>query len=159
MTTTSRRLLLALILFAALPLRADFDAVVKEVESHSGLKRVRIPFLGLARFVVWVVHPEGVHDFQLATFEGHGDIDGSRIGEMLARNAGPGFRPIVRVHSNRRGSEWTFIYARPVGETFELMLATHEHRDTTVVRAVVDLERLQRAVNHSRHGNVMAALR
>jgi len=160
MRTTSRRLLLALILFAALPLHADFNAVVKEVESHSGLKRVRIPFLGLARFVVWVVHPEGVHDFQLATFEGRGDdIDGSLIGDMLARNAGPGFRPIVRVHSQRRGREWTFIYARPVGETFELLLATHEHRDTTVVRAVVDLERLQQAVNHSRHGNVMAALR
>ena len=158
----NRRILaLALFALAALPLRADFNDVVREVSSQHGLHRVTIPFLGLARFVVWIVHPEGVHDFQLATFEGRGgdDIDGPAIGELLARNAGAGFRPIVRVQSHRRGSEWTFIYVRPVGETFELMVATHDHRDTTVVRAVVDVDRLQRAVNESRRGKVMASLR
>ena len=75
-------------------MRADFNAVVREVESHSGLHRVRIPFIGLARFVVWIVHPEGVHDFEFATFEGSGDdIDGRVVGDLLARNAGAGFRP------------------------------------------------------------------
>jgi len=135
----NRRILaLALFALAALPLRADFNDVVREVSSQHGL-----------------------HDFQLATFEGRGgdDIDGPAIGELLARNAGAGFRPIVRVQSHRRGSEWTFIYVRPVGETFELMVATHDHRDTTVVRAVVDVDRLQRAVNESRRGKVMASLR
>jgi hypothetical protein len=159
---TKRIAAITLFALAALPLRADFNAVVREVGSHRGLHRVPIPFLGLARFAVWIVHPEGVHDFQLATFEGNAeDVDGSLIGDLLARNAGSGFRPIVRVQSNRRGGEWTFIFARPQGETFELLVATSDDKETTVVRAVVDLDRLQRAVNQSRHGhgNVVASLR
>jgi len=157
---TTRRLILALVLLAALPMRADFNAVVREVESHSGLHRVNIPFIGLARFVVWIVHPEGVHDFQLATFEGHGDdLDGAMIGSLLAVNAGPGFRPLVRVQSRRRGGEWTYVYARPQGDDFELMVATHDNHDTTVVRAVVNVERLQLAMRARHHGDLMASLR
>jgi hypothetical protein len=156
----TKRSLLALAFFlAALPMYADFDAVVRKVSSHRGLRRVSIPFLGVARFAVWIIRPEGVHDFQLATFEGKAEIDGRDIGEAIEANAGPGFRPIVRVRSNRHGGEWTFVYARPMGSDFELMVATHDHGDTTVVRAVVDLDRLQRAVNNGRHGNVMASLR
>jgi hypothetical protein len=155
-----RIIALALFALAALPLRADFNAVVREVSASQGLRRVTIPFLGVARFVVWIVHPEGVHDFQVATFEGRGDdVDGRGIGELLAKNAGAGFRPIVRVVSSHRGGEWTFIYARPSGDEFEVMLATHDHSETTVVRAVVDVDRLQRAVNESRRGRVMASLR
>ena len=158
----TKRLVLAAALLSllAFPLRADFNSVVREVQSHSRLHRVHVPFIGLARLVVWVVHPEGIHDFEFATFEGNGDdIDGRVIGDMLARNAGEGFRPIVRVLSNRHGGEWTYVYARPAGENFEVMLATHDRSDTTVVRAVVDLERLQRCIKEGRHGNVMVSLR
>ena len=156
----SRHLIIAALLIAALPLYADFDSVVREVQSHRGLHRVSIPFLGIARFAVWIVHPEGVHDFQLATFEGNSDeMDGRVIGEMLTRNAGAGFRPLVRVRSNRRGGEWTYIYARPAGDEFELMIATHDHSETTVVRALVDVDRLQRAMNSGWHHNVVASLR
>ena len=156
----TKRALLFIVIFAALPLRADFNAVVREVESHSGLHRVRIPFLGLARFLVWVARPDGVHDFQLATFEGDArDIDGRLIGNLLLRNAGPGFRQLVRVVSNRHGGEWTYVYARPNGNVFEMVIATHDHSDTTVVRAVVDVDRLQRAVNSGRHGMVMVSLK
>lgn len=152
----TKRLLLIALLVAALPMRADFSSVVKEIASHPGLHRVTIPFLGLARFCVWIVHPEGVHDFQLATFEGDGSsVDGRTIGELLLRNAGPGFHPLVRVQSRR---EWTYIYARPAGDLFELMIATHDSQDTTVVRAVVDPMRLQQAMKDSRHGRVVASL-
>jgi hypothetical protein len=66
----------------------------------------------------------------------------------------------VRVHSNRGRGEWTYIYARPSGDVFELMIATHDAKDTTVVRAVVDLERLQRAINEGHFGRarVVASL-
>lgn len=158
----NRRLVLCALLIAfAVPMRADFNAVVHAIESNGGFHRVSIPFLGLARFCVWIVHPKGVHDFQLATFEGGtGNIDGRFIGDLLMRNAGKGFRPLVRSYSRRGRGEWTYIYARPVGDTFELMIATHDSSDTTVVRAVVDIERLQRAINDGQHGKgrVMASL-
>jgi hypothetical protein len=152
---SKRLVLVALLVAVAFPMRADFDAVVHAIESHRDLHRVRIPFIGLARFCVWIVHPKGVHDFQLATFEGDAsNIDGRSIGELLVRNAGKGFRPLVRAYSKRGRGEWTYIYARPAGDAFELMIATHDSSDTTVVRAVVDLERLQQAINDGQHGRV-----
>jgi len=114
-----RLVLCALLIALAVPMRADFNAVVQAIESHRDLHRVRIPFLGLARFCVWIVHPKGVHDFQLATFEGNAsNIDGRFIGDLLTRNAGKGFRPLVRAYSKRGQGEWTYIYARPVGDAF-----------------------------------------
>jgi len=155
-----RRTIAIALFFAALPLYADFSAVVREVQSRTGLHRVYVPFLGLARFAVWIIHPKGVHDIELATFEGNShDTDGRFIGDLLLKNAGPGFRPLVRVQSNKHGGEWTYIYARPTGELFELMIATYEGREATVVHAVVDIERMQQTMNDGKHGRVMASLR
>lgn len=155
-----RRSIAIALFLAALPMYADFNAVVREVQAHGGLHRVTIPFLGLARFAVWIVHPSGVHDFQLATFEGNSaGMDGRLIGELMLKNAGDGFRQLVRVRSNKHGGEWTYVYVRPAGDLFELMVATYEHDEATIVRAVVDIDRLQQTVNSGRHGRVMASLR
>lgn len=127
------------LLAIALPLRADFDSIVAAIESTTGLHRVRIPFLGLARFAVWVVHPKGVSDFQLATWEGHGeDMDRTQLAAIVRTRAGRGFSPVVEARSARTG-EWSFIYARPQGDRrVELLVVSHDASDTVVVRAVVD---------------------
>jgi hypothetical protein len=131
--------ILALIAIA-LPLRADFDAIVAAIESRGGLHRVRIPFLGLARFAVWVVHPRGVSDFQFATWEGAMAIDRRDIAAIVRSRVGRDFSPVVEATSARSG-QWTFIYGRPRGNnTVELMIVTHDASDTVVVRAVVDAQ-------------------
>ena len=125
-------------LFFALPLYADFDAIVSEIETHGGLHRVRVPLLGLARFAVWIARPKGVFDFQLATWEGESSIAPNEASAIVRRNAGRGFSPVVETHSRRDG-EWSFIYARPHGErTIELLIVSHDNSDTVVLRAVVD---------------------
>jgi len=145
---------IALVLFAAafvaLPLRADFDSLVRAVETIPGLHRVSIPGFGLVRFAVWMIHPEGVHDLQLATFEGKGgDIDQRELERLLRRHADAGYQPLVQAHSRRNG-ELTLIWARPSsGNMVELLLLAHDPGDETVVlRTVVDVEMIAREIGN-----------
>lgn len=130
---------IALFFVVALPLHADFASVARAIDDQSGVHRVWIPFLGLARAVVRVVQPEGVHDFQLATFEGADELDPRWLHEVLRTQAGPGFTPLVQTWS-RKGKEWSFIYARPSAQAnrLELMILTHDKDDTVLVRVAVD---------------------
>ena len=136
----------ALLALFALPMRGGFDEVVDAISKTSGLHRTPIPFFGLARFVVRVGHPHGVHDIQLATFEGGGKVDRRDVAAILRDSIRDGYRPIVQTRSNRDG-EFTFIFARPDGTAIDMLIVTHDHADTTVVRAVVDGEVFAKEVN------------
>jgi hypothetical protein len=150
----TKRLLAALVLITvvAVPARADFHAVAKAIGSQRGMKRIWIPFLGLARFAVWVVSPTGVHDFQLATFEGGRNVDPTDLRHILNTHAGKGFTPLVQVWS-KRSNEWSFIYARPGknGNRFELLVLAKDGDDTTLVRVDVDARVLARHIDAPRH--------
>ena len=146
-------LLLFAAVFVALPLRADFDSLVRAVETIPGLHRMPLPGFGLVRFAVWVVHPKGVHDLQLATFEGKGgEIDRGELERLLRKHADAGYQPLVQAHSRRNG-ELTMIWAKPSrGDTVELLLLAHEPGDETVVlRTVVNMETLAREIGDRRH--------
>ncbi|MFL6247448.1 MAG: hypothetical protein ACJ74H_15570 [Thermoanaerobaculia bacterium] len=142
-----KRLAIAALLFAslALPLHADFSDVARAIDHQDGVSRIWIPFLGVARAVVWVARPQGVHDFQLVTFKSHGDIDPHALHEIMKKKAGPGFNPLVQVWSRRSG-EVSFIYARPSkeGTRMELMILAHEDEETVLVRVDVDAAVLAR---------------
>jgi hypothetical protein len=156
-----KRLALAAVLLStiALPLHADFNAVARAIDRQDGMKRIWIPFLGVARAVVWVVRPEGVHDFQLVTFRNDGHVDPLELKEIMERKAGPGFKPLVRVYSKRTG-EWNFIYAKPTPDSdrIELMVLAHDDDDQTVlVRVDVDAKVLARQLeDRPRHVTRMA---
>jgi hypothetical protein len=136
-----KRALAATLLFTAfaLPLHADFAAIARALESKRGVHRVWIPFLGIARAAVWVVRPEGVRDFQLATFESNGEVDPRELQNLMREKVGPGFTPLVQVMSRRSG-EWTSIYAKPSadGKRIELMVLVHDDEETVLVRVDVD---------------------
>jgi hypothetical protein len=157
----TKRLLLATLLVAAtaLPVHADFNAVARAIDSQNGVHRIWIPFLGVARAVVWVVQPEGVRDFQLVTFRNTGNVDPHELQEIMRANAGAGFKPLVQVWSKRTG-EWSFIYAKPSpdGDRIELMVLAHEDDEQTVlVRVDVDAKVLAKELGERpRHVTHMA---
>lgn len=142
-----KRLAIATLLLAsvALPLHADFSDVARAIDRKDGVSRIWIPFLGVARAVVWVVRPEGVHDFQLVTFKSDGDVDPRELHEIMKEKAGAGFKPLVQVWS-RRSDEVSFIYAKPSkeGTRIELMVLAHDGEETVLVRVDVDAEVLAR---------------
>jgi hypothetical protein len=144
-----RSAILALVLFATLPLHAGFKDVVRAVEARTQMHPTYVPFLGLARFAVWIIHPDGVYDFQLATFEGesHAAVDFDDLTVTIRKAAGAGFSPLVQARSAKNG-EFTYILAKPLDDNrVEFMLATHDHSDTVVVRAVVDADKMLAHIN------------
>jgi len=142
----NKRIAVALLLsLIAVPMYADFASVASAIDGHHGVKRIWIPFLGLARFAVRMVAPEGVHDFQLATFEGTDGVDPRRLKDIMRSKVGPGFMPLVQVYS-RRSNDWSFIYARPSerGNRIELMILAHDSSDTVLVRVEIDADKIAR---------------
>lgn len=135
---------LLLALTVAAPLHADFSSLARAVSSRPGVKRMYIPFLGIARMAVWMASPEGVHDFQLATFKGGALDDGLHFAQLMQQHA-RGYTPLVQVRE--RNGHFTFIYARPgKGDRLELMVFAHDS-ETVLVRVEIDAERLARTIN------------
>lgn len=138
----TKRIAIALLLLSTvtLPLHADFAKIAQLIDDQHGVKRVWIPFLGLARVAVRVIHPEGVHDFQLVTFEGGSDLDPHWLNEIMRTQAGPGYTPLVQTWS-RKSNEWSFIYAKASAtdsDRLDLMILTRDDEDTVLVRVAVD---------------------
>ena len=134
MTRRAGIALLAIVL--ALPAHAGFNDVLAGLESRLG-STMWIPFFGLARTFVRVGHPRGVHDVQIAVFEGKGRVDPLELDTLMRSRAGRGYAPLVRVRS-RQQQESTLIYARPQGDLLELLVLTNDPDDTVLVRVVVD---------------------
>ena len=149
--------LMSIFTLGATPARAGFDDIVRAVESRYRIHHTAIPFFGLVRFALWIAQPDGVSDVQLATFE-HARIDDERgLAEIVSRNIGEGFRPLVRTRSSRNG-EVTQIYAHPMGnDRVALLVFAHEHSETTIVRVVVSMDKFEEAMN--KPDSVMASIR
>jgi hypothetical protein len=136
---------LLLLTVVAVPLHADFHAIAKAIDSERGVKRLWIPFLGLARVAVRIAAPEGIHDFQLVTFTGTESVDPRRLGAIIRAQAGPGFTPLVQTWS-KRSNDWSFIYARPSksGNRLELMVLARDNENAVLVRVDVDANKIAR---------------
>lgn len=140
----------ALLLVVALPLHAGFASVARAIDAKEGVKRIWIPFMGIARVVVRVIEPHGVNDFQLVTFEGAGRLDSTELQALMRQQAGPGFQPLVQARSKR---EWSFIYAKPArdGRSVELLILTRDDEEAVLVRVNVNAEVIARQMNDPRH--------
>ncbi|HEU4522161.1 MAG TPA: hypothetical protein VFT12_09175 [Thermoanaerobaculia bacterium] len=139
----SRRIAIAALValtFAAQPVFADFHRVARGLQKL-GFEKRWIPFLGLARVAVRVVHPKGVHDFQIAVYEETPSVSGAAIQQMLREHVGRGYTPLVRVFSARQG-ESVFVYARPTANLriVELIVLAHERNETVLVKLSADAE-------------------
>ena len=142
-----------LLTLVTLPLHADFASIARAIDAQHGVKRVWIPFLGIARVAVRVIAPEGIHDFQLATFEGADGLDPRELHDILRTKVGKGFVPLVQVWS-RKSNEWSFIYARPSGrgDRLELVILAHDDSDTVLVRVDVDANLIARELKDEPRG-------
>jgi hypothetical protein len=144
---------IAILALATVPLLAgggnDFDSMVRTMEDHYGKKKVYIPFMGFANFIVKVAKPAGTRDFKLAVFE---DVDYFRhptADELDSKFRPNGWKPFVRVTSNRK-DERVHIYAREAGRDHELLITTFEHDEAVMVRVKVNAEGLAKWVNNPR---------
>jgi hypothetical protein len=147
---SKRALLILTLVFVAGSARADFDSLVRAVESSRGLHRIWMPGIGFLRMAVRMVHPEGVHDFQLARFSGDGNIDFEQVIKSSPA------QPMIR--SRQRNGEMAVVWARPLhGDLIEMLILAHDPNDeTVVVRAVIDGETLARELADPKHPAMIA---
>src|SRR6476469_8243654 len=94
-----KRALILLLLVLAVPAYADFRDVERTLRSELG-SPMYIPFVGVARFATWIIHPHGVHDFQFATWEDKTtSMAGEDLERLLRRGLTPDYQPVVRARS------------------------------------------------------------
>lgn len=132
-------------LFAGDP---NFGEFVKRLERDYRLRRTPIPFLWLAKAVVWVAHPAGVKRVDLAIFEdqdfsfliGAPELQG-RVHSFL----GPGWKPFVEVHAPRKGQR-VLLYAREKDRDMEMFVFSVERDQAVAVLTRVNPEVLNRVI-------------
>ena len=122
----------------------EFDRVVSAIETHYGVKRTHIPLMGVANLFVKVARPAGTHSFKLAVFEdlpsaAYDDrVELDRFMDDIGRGR---LHPLVVTHSRHDG-EASYILAGEVGKSTEVLIATFEPREATVIEVTVDMETL-----------------
>lgn len=133
---TRRIAALVIAALVSLPAYAGFDEVLSGLHAKLGTS-TWIPGFGLIRLGLRMTHVDGVHDLQLAVFEGKHGMDPREADHLMSSRIGNGYTPLVRVRSNRDG-EWSFIYARAAGDLMDLVVLSCDREDTVLVRVVVD---------------------
>jgi hypothetical protein len=139
-----RNLILGLLIGCALgvagPAEAGFRSLSREIGMSRDFNRVTIPFFGVARFAVWMVKPDGIHDVKLAVFESRGRGGSSvDLGTMMQRHARRGWSPMIRTSS--RGGEETHIFVQERGENIALLIAAKDRGEVVVIELVLNPER------------------
>lgn len=147
---SSRLLALFLAAFsAAYGADREFDRVVKAIEKHYNVKRTHVPLLGVANLFVKVARPAGTSGFKLAVFEDlpspspYDDrVELDRFMDDVCRG---GLHALVVTHSRRDG-ESSYILAGEVGKSSELLIATFERHEATVIQVTVNMDTLLKMI-------------
>jgi hypothetical protein len=136
---------------------AEFDRIVKAIETRYGTRPMHIPFMGVANFVVKVTRPEGASGFKLAVFEGVKDLGSeSDPGAWRERDrfmdtlVSSHLHPLVRVHS-RRDNEATYIFMGTASKSTRILIATFERDEATVIEVKANIEKLLRSLQDPEH--------
>jgi hypothetical protein len=144
---------LVLLLAPAASANDDFKAVVRGVESNLGIRRMRVPLLGTMMFCARVVRPGGVKQLDIAIFEdlNYSPPDPERFDAVMRTAVGERWSPMIRVRSLRGEHEWTYIYARPDGRDWKMIIATFEPDEAVIVHLKVKPEALLGSLDEPEH--------
>lgn len=125
----------AVLALTALPAgAASFNSIVEKVESELGMRKIRMAGMSvLVNSFVFVRRPGGASSMNFATFEG----EMGRFQTAVRQAAGSAWKPMISVHS-KRDKEDVVIYVRADGGRLELLIATSEAREATLVRMKLD---------------------
>lgn len=122
---------------------SEFERLVRALERDLDLEREHIPAKWLVNTALFFSR-SGVKNLDFAVFENLRASD-ERIAKgflkTVRQNVGAEWTPWVSTWS-RIGGERTAIYARPAGKNWELLIATLEPGEATVLRIRVDRDRM-----------------
>lgn len=121
----------------------EYAQIVKHLKTKYQAKKVKIPFMWLARFAVNIVRPAGVKSFSITLFE---DLKFSRetldeeMQAAMRDSFGADWSPILRVRS--RTGEQVYMYMREAGKNVKISLVTIDKDQAAVIRATINPDKL-----------------
>ena len=126
----------------------EYEAIVRHLKTKYQAKKVKIPFMWLARFAVSVVRPAGVKSFSVTMFE---DLKFSRdtldeeMQAAMRTSFSKDWSPILRVRS--RTGEQVYMYMRETGKVVKIALVTIDREQASVIRATFNPDKLADFIN------------
>jgi hypothetical protein len=140
-------------LLVSVPAVAQFRDVAHRIEASSGMSRVHVPGLWLARLATRAADPEGAHDIRLAIFDSSSARQPFDAAAIMRSSLGPEWQPIVRFTDHRSGEQGV-IYARPSGsKEISLMMFVIDDEDSVLTELRIDADRLSSFVEESSGGD------
>ena len=121
----------------------EYEQIVRHLKTKYQAKKVRIPFMWLARFAVKIVRPAGVKSFSITLFE---DLKFSRdtldeeMQEAMRASFGAEWSPILRIRS--RDGQQVYMYMREWGKNVKISLVTIDKDQAAVIRATINPDKL-----------------
>lgn len=122
----------------------EYGQIVRHLKTKYQAKKVKIPFIWLARFAVSVARPAGVKSFSVTIFE---DLKFSRetldeeMQAAMRDSFGAEWSSILRVRS--RTGEQVYMYMRDAGKnSVKISLVTISDKQAAIIRATINPDRL-----------------
>ena len=128
-----------------------FEAIAKHLKLQYKARRRSVPFMGLAKFAVKVIHPAGVKSIKVAIFENldHAPAAGSHeLSDIMRNTLSAEWQPLVRLRS--RDGEQMYVYATDEGESVKLLVINIDGSDALVARVELSPEKLQAFLENPR---------
>lgn len=127
----------------------EYDAVCNHLKTKYKAKKVKIPFMWLARFAVGIVRPAGVKSFKVTMFRDL-QITPETLNEEMKLTMQDSFSedwsPILRIR-NRDGNQ-IYMNMRESGDNIKILVVSIDKNDAVVVRAKFNPEKLAEFVNN-----------
>ncbi len=127
----------------------EYDAVCDHIEDKYQAKKVKIPFMWLARFAVGIVRPAGVKSFKVTIYRNLQFSPKSLNDEMklVMRDAfSKEWSPILRVRSDEGGQ--VYMNIRQSGKNVKILLVTINNDEAVVVRAKFNPDKLAKFIEN-----------
>jgi len=126
----------------------EYDAIVKHLKTRYQARKVKIPFMWLARFAVRAVRPAGVKSFSVTLFENlqfSRDTLDTEMQSALKKSFSADWSPVFRIRS--RSGQQAYMYMREAGSSVKLVLISIDDNKAAVIRARLNPEKLAEFVN------------
>lgn len=127
----------------------EYGKVVSHLKTKYKAKKVRIPFMFLARWAVGVVRPAGLKSFNITLFEklqfSRATLD-EEMNAAMKDSLGPEWSPILRVRSHE--GQQVYVNMREHGANVKLMMVAIDKEGAAIIRATFSPDRLADFINN-----------
>lgn len=126
----------------------EFDTIAHHLKAKYQARKVRIPFMFLARFAVKVVRPAGVKSFNVTLFN---DLKFSRetvdieMQQAMRQSFGPEWSSVFHVRS--RDGQQAYMYLKEDGKNIKVAVVTIDQENAAIIRATFSPDKLAEFIN------------